>query len=71
MLSNFGQTGTGWAEGEFTGSGTVDVNDLTIVLANFGRSVAAGVAAVPEPGTLIALAAGLVGLLAYAWRKQK
>lgn len=26
---------------------------------------------VPEPGTLILLAGGLVGLLAYAWRKRK
>ena len=27
--------------------------------------------AVPEPSTLALLAAGLVGLLAYAWRKRK
>ena len=27
--------------------------------------------AVPEPGTLAMLAAGLIGLLAYAWRKRK
>lgn len=26
---------------------------------------------VPEPGTLALLAAGLVGLLAYAWRKRQ
>ena len=26
---------------------------------------------VPEPGTLALLAAGLMGLVAYAWRKQK
>jgi hypothetical protein len=26
---------------------------------------------VPEPGTLALLAAGLIGLLAYAWRKRK
>ena len=28
-------------------------------------------APVPEPGTLALLAAGLVSLLAYAWRKRK
>ena len=28
-------------------------------------------AAVPEPSTLALLAAGLIGLLAYAWRKRK
>lgn len=27
--------------------------------------------AVPEPGTLMLLATGLMGLIAYAWRKQK
>lgn len=26
---------------------------------------------IPEPGTLVLLASGLVGLLAYAWRKRK
>ena len=28
-------------------------------------------AVIPEPGTLALLAAGLLGLLAYAWRKRK
>ena len=27
--------------------------------------------AIPEPGTLVLLAAGLAGLLCYAWRKRK
>ena len=31
----------------------------------------AGITVVPEPGTLALLAAGLIGLLAYAWRKRK
>jgi hypothetical protein len=26
---------------------------------------------IPEPGTLALLAGGLVGLIAYAWRKRK
>jgi len=30
-----------------------------------------GVATIPEPSTLALLAGGLVGLLAYAWRKRK
>jgi hypothetical protein len=27
--------------------------------------------ATPEPSTLVLLASGLIGLLAYAWRKRK
>jgi probable HAF family extracellular repeat protein len=72
VLTNFGKTGMAWSQGEFTGSGAVDINDLTIVLANYGTSVglsAAGVSAVPEPGVIALFAAGLVSLLAYAWRK--
>ena len=50
------------------------------VLGNFGSSFdpapvyhasGAGFSPVPEPGTLTLLAAGLIGLLAYAWRKRK
>ena len=54
-------------QGEFTGDGTVDINDLTIVLAHYGQSVgasAAGVAAVPEPASWAMLAAALS---AAAW----
>ena len=52
----------------------MDINDLTIVLAHFGHSIgssAAGVAAVPEPGSLALVAAGLAVLLACAWRKRR
>ena len=34
-------------------------------------SLMAPMSSVPEPGTLVLLAAGLVELLAYAWRKRK
>ena len=74
VLANYNQTGMTWAQGEFTGSGTVDINDLTIVLSNYNTSVgssAAGLSAVPEPGTLLLLAAGLIALLACVWRKRK
>ena len=72
VLSNFGQSGKSWSQGDMDGdsTGTVDVNDLTIVLANFGKTYSAGVAAVPEPGTLALLAAGLAVLLAGTWRRK-
>jgi hypothetical protein len=38
------------------------------VLQNFQAGISA---AVPEPHALILAAMGLVGLLAYAWRKRK
>ena len=63
-----------WGTGDFTGDGTIDINDLTIVLANYNRSVAsstAGISAVPEPAGLVLLAAGLAGLLVCAWRQRK
>jgi hypothetical protein len=72
VLANYGQTGCAWSQGCMDGdpTGAVDINDLTIVLANYGRTAGAvGIGAVPEPGTLLLLAAGLAGLLARAWRR--
>ncbi len=72
VLAHYGQTGQTWADGEFTGDGTVDINDLTIVLANYNQSIASAagnLSAVPEPGTLLLLAAGLGGLLAAGWKR--
>ena len=75
MLTNYGKTGATWSEGDFNYHGTVDINDLTIVLANYnqtlgasgvGSSAAGVISAVPEPFALALLAAGLAGLLACA-----
>ena len=73
VLAHYGQTGTTWGQGEFTGDGTVDINDLTIVLANYGNTdsvgaSAPGIAAAPEPASLVLLGIGAISLLTYAWR---
>ena len=51
-----------------TGRSTVPTS--TYVLSNYHQHLSVG-AAVPEPSTLLLAAAGLAGLLAYAWRKRK
>ena len=72
VLSSFGQTGMNWTQGDFNGDAKVDINDLTIVLSNFGQTAGtAPIGAVPEPGVLALLAAGLIAILAYTWRRRK
>ena len=73
VLSNYGQTGMSWSTGEFTGSGTADINDLTIVLAHYGQSAgssSAAPAAVPEPGVLALITAGLTAFSACVCRRR-
>jgi T5SS/PEP-CTERM-associated repeat protein len=72
VLANYDKTGMSWSQGDFTGDGTVDIGDLSIILANYDKKfTAGGIKAVPEPSAIALLAAGLVGLLAYGWRKQR
>ena len=70
VLSNFNQTGMTWAQGDFNYDGTVNGTDLNTVLSNFDQHLSV-TGAVPEPSSLLLSAAGLAGLLAYAWRKRK
>ncbi len=60
LLNNYGRT--------FAGD---SVSGAHLDAAAIGALRADGISVVPEPGTLALLAAGLVGLLAYAWRKRK
>jgi len=60
LAANFGtNTGT-WAQGDYNGDGRVTVGDVAILAANFGSNLTApaGIAAVPEPSSLIMLGLG-------------
>ena len=72
MLSNFGKaSGMSWSTGDFLGDGRVDVNDLTIVLSNFGQTAgaAASISSVPEPSAAALVVAGAACLLASIGRR--
>jgi probable HAF family extracellular repeat protein len=75
VLTNYNQStgANGWDLGDFNGDNKVDINDLTIVLANYNQSLGSsvGMAAVPEPTSLLLAVAGALGLLAHAWWKRK
>ena len=55
VIARYGQSGQGWAQGDFTGEGTVNVGDLGVLGAHYGWSGGTG-GAVPEPAALCLLA---------------
>ena len=60
-------------QGEFTGSGTVDINDLSIVLAYFGQTAGlpAATIPVPEPSAIVLCwPVRRAKPCAFAWRRR-
>jgi T5SS/PEP-CTERM-associated repeat protein/autotransporter-associated beta strand protein len=61
VLTNFGQTLPSY----------LNISPYHLNADAIGVLTGAGIEVVPEPGTLILLAAGLIGLVAYVWRKRR
>jgi hypothetical protein len=70
LSASFGETGTGWAEGNFNGDGETNFQDFSILSSNFGNSslALADFAAVPEPGSLALM--GVAGLALFQRRRR-
>jgi autotransporter-associated beta strand protein len=77
FANNFGRTsGATQVDGDIDFNGTVDADDLTVFANNFLKGVgsplgAGGIEAVPEPGTLLLAACGIVAVALTARRKRR
>ena len=54
----FGQSYTDWSQGDFTGDGLTNAEDLEILRANWGRHITLDEPTVPEPSILMLLSGG-------------
>jgi hypothetical protein len=64
LKQNFGMpSGALWSQGDFDMSGTVDWDDLQILMAEFGTRSVGGAPPAPEPATLGLLAIGALAVL--------
>ena len=72
--NGFGAASPQFTNGDYNGDGVVNAGDFTTWANNFGQSILAAqsaAAAVPEPSTFALTALGLIGLLAYGWRRRR
>ena len=70
-LAHMGHSTTTWMSLFDGGLDEFAIYDSALSGGTILNHAVAGGFAIPEPGTLALLACGLIGLLAYAWRKRK
>ena len=74
--NGFGTPGPALSDGDFNEDNKVNAADYTTWANNFGTDYSGSgsqgaVASVPEPSTFLLTCFGLVGLIAYGWRRRK
>ena len=70
MLGNYNQTGMAASQGDFNGDCKVDINDLSIVLANYNTTAGSGTLPSPSPPPSRLLLASATCLLGYPWWRR-
>ena len=82
LVGNWRTSGKDWFTADFNFDGNVDGLDFAALVGSWrdtagprpgggGPPLGLGGTAVPEPGTLVMLLMGAVGLLVFAWRKSR